>query len=656
MFRANRLPQLARPAVEDQLTRSAPSLRLAREAARLGRGHERLEGLRARAATGNPLERERVGAELATLVGDSRSGRVSQAAAEALAAAERVAKQHADRVPQAERQLAALHEQIAQLGRLLAPTSAAGPPGTSMESAMLAMLRSRLEQEIARGRVTPERAAELRDVVARAEAAFASDGDELVTLQKRTQALREVMRLTADFAAEPSWHAKDPAPGTRAGRAVAILKGLRRSMLAEKLVGMLPAGESEAGSDLLTRVATLEARIREAAGDERRVAAIDGDVWRLAADVHAYVCRYNLLLAQPVFQTRRELGSPRSVFVSGGDALRVAADLLQARGEIVIHGEAPPGDYAQQRWNQLWSATVAVFDVGVPGGPARAQVCYELGLALAVGRPCVITVKDGQALPFDVEPTPHVLRERADADSACCPDAIGGALAVPAWGGVEAGLGDRPARALAWLEQRTGERLAGGAEGIALRLTRAERGDAVGFRRALDQLLGMLGADAPLALLPVWPASYPDPTRQRQCFHVMPFGLEWSNPTRELARATCAARGWSYRRGRGGGTADRPGDLDGDRDRLGGPGRHHGLQSQRRARAGPRARARPADPDRGARRLGAVSIPEHWQGAGPPLTRPESATRDSRPASSACSIQRPYDCGRRLVTSGPGGE
>jgi hypothetical protein len=81
-----------------------------------------------------------------------------------------------------------------------------------MESVMLDRLQGRLEQEIAEGRIGPERAAELRDVLARAQAAVASDGDDLASRQKRVQAMRGALRIAADFAAAPTWPTPEPAP------------------------------------------------------------------------------------------------------------------------------------------------------------------------------------------------------------------------------------------------------------------------------------------------------------------------------------------------------------------------------------------------------------------------------------------------------------
>jgi hypothetical protein len=207
------------------------------------------------------------------------------------------------------------------------------------------------------------------------------------------------------------------------------------------------------------------------------------------------------------------------------------------------------GDRAQDRWNQLYSATLAVFDIGVPSGAERAQVCYELGLALALGKPSVVLARPGQVLPFDINIRPVYLEDTAEAPIQAVGAAMREAVASIVWGGSQAGLGSGPANALALLRGRFGARLSEGVLRIAVERVEHNLGDAVGFRNSLRQLLGMLGADAPAMLLPAWPPVYPDPGKPPRCFHVMPFRPDWSTPTRNLAAEVCKANSWVYSRG-----------------------------------------------------------------------------------------------------------
>jgi nucleoside 2-deoxyribosyltransferase len=361
--------------------------------------------------------------------------------------------------------------------------------------------------------------------------------------------MRELSQQVMDAAMEPSWSTPSPPSGSRASNAVAILTTLKRYLLAEKGRAMLPSEESAAGTDLLMRLVKLEARIREGADNDERVSGLEGEVWRLALAVQEYARRYHLMLAQPDLAMAKVHAKPKSLFLSGGEALLAAAKELSAREEIELFERPTYGDTAQERWNQLSSASVGVFDIGVPEGAEQAQVCYELGLALALGKPSVVTTRPGRRTPFDVNLQPIKLSGDRTADADALGKAIEGALGSIVWGGAEAGVGAGPRDALVWLHHHFRRQLSAGEPRVAMELAEKAQGDAVAFRRSLEQLLGMLGADAPAILLAAWPAAYPDPTERPRCFHVMPFGASWSMPTRDLAVAVCRKNGWTYTRG-----------------------------------------------------------------------------------------------------------
>ena len=84
------------------------------------------------------------------------------------------------------------------------------------------------------------------------------------------------------------------------------------------------------------------------------------------------------------------------------------------RGGAAAFLQARRDDVAQERWSQLLAASVGVFDLRLPDGPVRAQAAYDLGLALALGKSCVIAVHADTPIPFDVEFAPVVLGDDAD--------------------------------------------------------------------------------------------------------------------------------------------------------------------------------------------------------------------------------------------------
>lgn len=428
----------------------------------------------------------------------------------------------------------------------------AGPgekPVGATPQAVAALLRERLRQDEEAKTVSNDRAAVLGEVLAKFMNVAAGCEDDLPALAAKVDEMRALTHRIVDLVQAPSWPTPPPPAGSRAARLATVLAPLKRCLLGEQGRAMQPAQEKAATFDLLTRLMTLEPRIRELASDEGKLGDAEDATWRLARDVLDHARRHHLMLATPIFPTAASVAAPRTVFLSGGPELRAAAHRLVALDRLNLLEDATRGDRGRERWNQLCSATLAVFDVGVPQGAARAQVCYELGLAFALGKPTVITSRAKASLPFDIELQPIALTGDAALDAPVLRDALFRSLGAIVWGGSEAHLGRGPANALDWLERRFRRRLSHGAPGVGVQLARRAADDAVAFRGALARVLGTLGADAPTALLPAWPPAYPPADGERRLFHVTPFGPPWAAATREIARAACQSRGWTYSRG-----------------------------------------------------------------------------------------------------------
>jgi hypothetical protein len=550
VFNAHQLPDLA-GMVTEQLRTIDPQLRLARKQAELQGGMDRMKELTERLKRADVVARDSIAHELEDIKKVRSRGDVGESLDEVLDAIKDQAEQYPERFGDTAGKIDGLESGIDALKGMLGNVSTEQTPSGTADGAdqqIAKALFERLQKEKDKGTVSPDRAAQLGDIFGEFMKTMSEGGDDLESMSKRTQKMRDLIGQVMDPAASPSWSTPEPKSGSRAHWVVSILDPLKRYLMAEKGRGMLPSEESAAGTELLMRLTKLEARVREASDDDDRVAGLEGEVWRLAIAIQQHARRYHLIVAKPYFTMAKTHVEPKSVFVSGGKVLYQAAKSLEKSRGLKLFDRAGRGDYARERWNQLCSASVAVFDVGVSKGVERAEVCYELGLALVLGKPTVVA-NHGQSLPFNVELEPVALRGESKADAAELNKAIQRALGTIVWGGGEAGLGDGPRNALAWLDKRFGKRLSEGSMRISLRLVEENVDDAVAFRRSLGQLMGILGADAPALLLPAWPSAYPDPSRKPTCFHVMPFSKKWSNKTREIARKTCEKHGWQYYRG-----------------------------------------------------------------------------------------------------------
>ena len=557
-FRAHMLPTYA-DMVERRLATLSMQLRAARAATGMAKHVTHLQGLAQSIDGADGVARNRIAAELKRSAEALLANPTAALLTGALKAVTAEVREHAQTDPAVAGQLTEVEQIIAALPA--ARPSPDGPPAAAEPDASAIMLQmfvsgigTRLAADKAARIVSPDRAAEIAQLMGRAQAIMADSSDDLASQQRRTLALNELKKKAARLALNPSTAVSPPPAGSPGGRSMAILDGLARYLLAEKTQSMQPSGEAARGTELYGEVAKLAAAVREAAGDADRLRALDERVWSTAADVHEFARRYHLTVAHPIFPLLTVAVSARSLFVAAGNVLRAAAAALANSDGLELHVAARRADVAQERFTQLQASSVAVFDIAPATADditpaARAAIHYELGLALALGKACVIVSRAGVVASFDIELQPIVFGDDPSVNVDRLRQGILDALSTPAWGGRHADSGAVGETAQATLAAMLGDRRSTGTLSVQWRLAEAQRGDAIALRGAIEQIVGDIGAGGPAVLLPAWPCGRRDSSPMPMCFHVMPFGRPWSDGARDAVAAACRQRGWTYVRG-----------------------------------------------------------------------------------------------------------
>jgi hypothetical protein len=410
----------------------------------------------------------------------------------------------------------------------VAPAPVPAAP-TDPSAAIMQALRERLLRDIARGVVVGARGVELTAFLQEMETLLNLPETTLQELQVKAAKWRALMGRATGFLATPSHVTLPPAGSLRAG-ARTQLRSLIAMVAQDLLLPLQRPGEREVEHELMRRGFELDGGLVGAAGDDEAKGFLPS-VRRLAIDVANHGRRGHVTLARPTFSGPPTTLDVSAVYFAGGEQARAILDEACARRGLALSLAGRAGPAAAETWNRLRSAALGVFDLSVPPGPARAAVCYEMGIALALGKPVVPLVAAGQAPPFNVD----VKATELGADVGALLDAVEVALFTPARGEP----GDLAATLKA-LERDLGERGRSGTLGIALDQARAAVDDPVRFRTAVEDLLGLWGAAAPCLLLPAWPATYPD---EKRCFHVMPFSEPWSPTVELLVKQACEGAG-----------------------------------------------------------------------------------------------------------------
>ncbi len=400
----------------------------------------------------------------------------------------------------------------------------------------LSELEAQLKTDRESGRISPQRAARLDTLFPeiRAHLDTPLDADD-ATVAAADMRLRELLDIVLRTMSEPSGGDAFPTE-SRAARLSRHLVELKESAVAAITSPRLREGErallDRAGTVVVQSASTLESHSSDA-----EAVALEREVVReTALELNDYQVREHLMLIEPVWPTpRSQRRDPNAVTFAGTGAERAALNVACNKRGLALGPASKRGtDPAVFRWEELWSAHVAAFDLSAqPGSIELAASCYELGIALALGRPVVVFASADRAPPFDLDLAPVILRGD-DSDAELIGDALDQAMYAPQ----RRGLASSVRATVQFARKRLAE---------VREEADTDDPDPLVSRRLLGDAIGRSSAPRQLLCLPPWPAEYPDPAAPR-AFHVMPFRatLDW---TVSVVSNACKSAKIAYIRG-----------------------------------------------------------------------------------------------------------
>jgi hypothetical protein len=421
----------------------------------------------------------------------------------------------------------------------------------------IAVLRKQLHEGLASGEIRPERRASYERLLDKLESLMPLLGNPDASVAEKSKLIERFRGLMAEFQqAYVTPGAPDRLDRLREGArartletAIAEMKGF----LYRELAQSPPQHTAGRAAELL---GDLTRAHQEVAGLDEDDAAIafEHEMLRVAAlGLHDFAQREHLMLVRPLWECGEVMVSANGLFYSGHDDLGETVRDLAARLRLDLPSER--GQYfGQARWDALRRCHAGVFDLrGYRPGPVQsdteagvvlAATAYEVGLAIALGKPVVIVTRPDDALPFDIDIAPCTLSGDAVADE----QALTGAL-DRAWYGRQRTTGSSSlAETFAFLDRITqGHPRRRMLEAAGL-LDTQQIDDPIGFIGSVKQILREQGLADLQVIFPAWPGHYPDAALPT-VFHVMPFSEPWSNAIRDTVRASCKMHGFTYKRG-----------------------------------------------------------------------------------------------------------
>jgi nucleoside 2-deoxyribosyltransferase len=448
----------------------------------------------------------------------------------------------------------ALHEVVGlAIKQHLEPPAPPPAPERSDRLRELDALKQMLEEQLRSGEVRGERGVALGQTLEKLEAVLAAADRGEIGPEQAGHRVRQLFADAAPFFADPGAKTRVAGGSPRLSEVDAYV-GEIKAAIARELMEPLPAATAEALGAVLGDLSKFQQMVADA--DDAALAQLESTLLRPAARArHELAMARHALIARPLWESVEHMPQVNAIAYAGGHDLQRELETALAPRQLTVLSARQLQNHGQSRWDDLNRCHVAVFDLRgasriaalAAATPKRAReltaAAYELGLAFALGKPLVLICDADEAMPFDIDLAPLALGGGAD-DATRLQQAVDAAF-------YRAQRSDRQssiAESVALLDRLTaGHPKRKSFERMGW-LDPAQASDPAGFVARAEQLIPALPAPPWRLLRPAWPAAYPD-EGQRRCFHVMPFGPDWADETRDVARATCKEQGFVYRRG-----------------------------------------------------------------------------------------------------------
>jgi nucleoside 2-deoxyribosyltransferase len=370
--------------------------------------------------------------------------------------------------------------------------------------------------------------------------------DELNKLINRIEGIRDLADSFVEITHYPSYGIQRPPGDSRAAILIELFWDIRKFILLEMNRSNKGIQESRDILEYNIQGSRIDKRFYEAGGDDRKAVTVEIEDFRpFVKKIRDFSSLNYAMLAQPIWETGKQSIDTNAVFFSGSKD--VEKEIINVCKKLNLYlMPSPIGEsIANARWKQLQKSTIAVFDFTYADIHKKADISYELGIVLTLGRPLVIIASEKYALPFDVDIAPVILREDKNNEFEI---KLAFDLAM-IW------LYNPPKEnhILKTLDYTIGKYPRRGDnvyinQVLQLLEEQKKRPDPVNIYHGIKRFLDFLKDGSTYIIHPIWPPEYPDEC-EFSLFHVMPYYPDWAKDAMAAVQETCDNHGIKYIRG-----------------------------------------------------------------------------------------------------------
>jgi hypothetical protein len=391
---------------------------------------------------------------------------------------------------------------------------------TPMEMTFVELLEARLASEATDGKVSPVRTRALEMLIEQIKQVFRSPQSDLQDQASNMQKLKDLMGQATPFLAKPSFGIPEPSEGTNASAYLNLISELKGAILVELIAPGKSSHESEESLNLYPIASEVERALYEAQDSDKLADQIFKDqIIPLALRIRKFTNRKHFMLAQPLWGSLSAVTDPSVVSYSGPSSMQTAVSASAAALDIRVLSTGSLESFSLNRFEKICRSAACIFDFSGTN-LERAGVAFELGIAMALGNPIVITCEEGVELPFDVDIAPIVYKDANSAEPSIR-KAITEALIWVNPKNKRDGYHSTLAHVLKFDKRPSNDYV----NQTLKMIERSDKSDAVLALRNTQLLISYLNNEYQL-IYPRWIPVYEG--EAKTIFHIMPFSETWS--------------------------------------------------------------------------------------------------------------------------------
>lgn len=418
------------------------------------------------------------------------------------------------------------------------------------ESEIVNLLIDRLNNDIKDDKVDEERAVFLKNVldefyrrnqnildIPDGISLFEKLKLEITSLIQKKGTIHEITKFLVESMKNPSYGLPLPPSGSRAEVLRELIWPLRRAVIEAIMNSPMGNYDKEEAYELMKQATELDRKLLEIGSDDNETLDFESSRLRIFAQrIRNFIMRKQIFIAQPIFGNPKNSWSANTIYFNGCSEIEATLKQVCSDLKMRLSEQSTTNNELQDNFVQILQSNICIFDLGSMPGPKQASVAYSLGIAITLGKPVALLGDVSVKIPFNVDLPVEMLDKKANNQ-----DILANALMRACYQIYSGTTIENNKVVIQEIEEKFVTFQGDASTDYLMKTIKSEskQTDWLFLNTTIQQFIGNTNQSNKLLLCyPRYQKLYTT-AKEKRLFHVMPFGMSWSDNIMEVTREIC---------------------------------------------------------------------------------------------------------------------